>query len=454
MTAMDSARRVTVVTPTARVDVALPTMSTVSELLPQLMALSGVEEARIGGGWSLSRLGGAAIEGGLTVSSAGVRDGEVLYLRPRGTVGAPLLFDDVIDAIASAAETPRTTWQASTARLSALVAAAIVLGLAGIAIYLSIPKHSSAALGCAVFALVLAVAGGALGRAYADSAAGVACGFAGVVPAYLAGASAFTDAAIYPIGARTVALGLVAVTVYAALAAVLIADRMPWFVMVIGACTVGAAGSAVVLIYDARPASAAAVCLAVAMVSAFYAPMMSLRLSRLPLPRVPADVEAFRVDETATLGPDVLDQTTEAAGLLTGLLGAAGLVLTGSALVLLHDGRTITICLAGIGGLASLLRSRSYAAAAPRLVLLVAGLVTLLGLAGDQLLEGTAGRRMVVAGVAAVAGVVALAYSGRVAQGRSSPYWSRLLDFAETSSVIAVLPLTGAVAGLYEAVRR
>ena len=72
MTAMDSARRVTVVTPTARVDVALPTMSTVSELLPQLMALSGVEDARIGGGWSLSRLGGAAIEGGLTVSSAGV----------------------------------------------------------------------------------------------------------------------------------------------------------------------------------------------------------------------------------------------------------------------------------------------------------------------------------------------------------------------------------------------
>ncbi|MDQ2958741.1 MAG: EsaB/YukD family protein, partial [Actinomycetota bacterium] len=166
MTAMDTARRVTVVTPTARVDVALPTMSTVAELLPQLMALSGVEDARAGGGWSLSRLGGAAIEGGMTVSAAGVRDGEVLYLRPRGTVGAPLLFDDVIDAIASAADTPRSTWQASTARLTALIAAALALGVAGVAIYLAAPKHSTAALGCGALALLLAVAGGALARAY------------------------------------------------------------------------------------------------------------------------------------------------------------------------------------------------------------------------------------------------------------------------------------------------
>ncbi|MGI8666563.1 MAG: type VII secretion integral membrane protein EccD [Jatrophihabitans sp.] len=451
---MDTARRVTVVTPTARVDVALPVESTVAELLPQLMALSGVEDARIGGGWSLSRLGGGALEGALTVAAAGVRDGEVLYLRPRGTLGAPLLFDDVIDAIASAAETPRSAWQASTARCTALVAAAIALGVAAIAIYLSTSKHSPAALGCAALALGLAVAGGALARAYADSAAGVACGLAGLVPAYLAGAAASTELAIYPIGARTVALGLVAVTVYAALAAVLIADRMPWFVVVIGSSATGAAGAAVVLIYDARPASAAAVCLSVAMISAFYAPMMSLRLSRLPLPRVPADVDAFRVDEAATLGPDVLDQTTEAAGLLAGMLGAAALVLAGSSLVLLHDGRQIAIWLAAVGGSASLLRSRSYAAAAPRLVLLGAGVLTLLAVATDQLLDGSSGRRLLVAGVAALAAVIALAYASRVGQGKSSPYWSRLLDFAETASVIAVLPLAGAVAGLYGAVRR
>lgn len=57
---MDTACRVSVVTPTARVDVALPVESTTAELLPQLMGLAGVEDARVGGGWLLSRLGGAA----------------------------------------------------------------------------------------------------------------------------------------------------------------------------------------------------------------------------------------------------------------------------------------------------------------------------------------------------------------------------------------------------------
>ena len=229
----------------------------------------------------------------------------MLYLRPRGTVGAPLLFDDVVDAIASAADTPRSAWSTGKARLASLAAAAIALALAAVALFVSTTDHSTAALTCGGLALVLVVAGGALGRAYADSAAGVACGLAGLVPAYLAGASAGTELAVYPIGARTVALGLVAVTVYAALAAVLIADRLPWWVFLVTASAAGAAGAAVVLINDARPASAAAVCLAVALVSGFYLPMLSLRLSRLPLPRVPADVDAFRVDESSTLGPEV-----------------------------------------------------------------------------------------------------------------------------------------------------
>lgn len=454
MTAMDTGRRVTVVTPTARVDVALPLESTVAELLPQLMALSGIEDARSGGGWSLSRLGGAPLESGLTVSAAAVRDGEVLYLRPRGSVGAPLLFDDVVDAIASAAETPRSAWSPRWARLVALVVAALGLALAGVAIFLATPKHSTASLGCAGLALVLVVVGGALGRAYADTGAGVACGLAGLVPAYLAGAALPADAHVYPVGARTVALGLVAVTVYAALAAVLIVDRLPWWAFLVTAAAVGAIGSAVILINDARPASAAAVCLTVALVSGFYLPMVSLRLSRLPLPRVPADVEAFRVDEDATLGPEVVGQTREAAGLLAGLLAATGVIVAASVLVLLHDGRTEALWLAGIGGVATLLRSRGYAQAPPRLALLLAGTFAVGAVGVDRLLHGNDQTRLVVAVVAAAAGAIALVFAGRTAQGRTSPYWIRLLDWAEVATMIAVLPVAGAVVGIYDAVRR
>ena len=453
MTSIETARRITVVTPTARVDVALPVMSTVAELLPQLMVLAGVEDARVGGGWSLSRLGGAAIDGGQTVSTAGVRDGEVLYLRPRATIGAPLLFDDVIDAIASAADTPRSIWQPATARVASLLGAAPVLALLAVGIYLAASRDSVAALSCAGYALVLAVVAGALGRAYADAGAGLVCAAAGVVPAYLAGAAATGDPA-FPIGARTVAAGLAAVAVFAVLAVVLIVDRLPWFVAVIGASATGAAGAAVVLVADARPASAAAVCLAVALIGGFSAPMLALRLSRLPLPRVPADVEAFRADETATLGRDVLDRTSEAAGLLAGLFAAGALVLVGSSLVLLHDGRPVAVGLAATGALASLLRSRSYAGAAPRVMLLVGGFVTAGAVAVSQLLVDDTTRRLVVAGVCAAAAVVALAYAGRVARGRTSPYWSRLLDFVELAAVIAVLPVLGAVIGVYSAVKR
>ena len=58
-----SARRVTVVTPHARVDVALPVQSTLAELVPQLVRLSGAagQASRDNPGWVLSRLGDAPL---------------------------------------------------------------------------------------------------------------------------------------------------------------------------------------------------------------------------------------------------------------------------------------------------------------------------------------------------------------------------------------------------------
>ena len=65
------------------------------------------------------------------------------------------------------------------------------------------------------------------------------------------------------------------------------------------------------------------------------------------LPKVPADMDSFRADEKPTMGQAVLDQTSIAEQLLTGLLAALGLVVAGSVVVLLHQGS------AGLGGTAS-----------------------------------------------------------------------------------------------------
>ncbi|HKN99817.1 MAG TPA: EsaB/YukD family protein, partial [Pseudonocardiaceae bacterium] len=120
--------RVTVVTPYARVDVALPVRATLAELVPQLIRLAGAEgqASPDNPGWVLSRLGGAAFPPGLTVTAAAIRDGDVLYLNPRERQVAPLVFDDVIDAIASAAQSRAGAWGPKVAHRIGIVAAALL----------------------------------------------------------------------------------------------------------------------------------------------------------------------------------------------------------------------------------------------------------------------------------------------------------------------------------------
>jgi hypothetical protein len=67
--------------------------------------------------------------------------------------------------------------------------------------------------------------------------------------------------------------------------------------------------------------------------------------------------------------------------------------------------------------------------------------------------DGSSATRTLVAAGAALVGVGLLNYAGRVTRGRTSPYFSRLLDIAELLSVIGILPLVGAVVGIYAAVR-
>jgi hypothetical protein len=113
---MAAPRRITVVSPQARVDVALPLESTLAELLPQLVAMAGTETVEAGVGWTLSRLGEADLPGGATVARSGIRDGEVLYLTPRRREAAPLVFDDVVDAIAGGVDRSGRRWAAGTTR--------------------------------------------------------------------------------------------------------------------------------------------------------------------------------------------------------------------------------------------------------------------------------------------------------------------------------------------------
>jgi type VII secretion integral membrane protein EccD len=449
---ISTTRRITVVTPRARVDVALPVQSTLAELVPQLVRLSGAEgqASPDNPGWVLSRLGDSPFPPGLTVAAIGLRDGEVLHLSPRERQVVPLLFDDVVDAIASVAATKTGAWAGSIARRSAQLAAVVALLGAAVLLAAGLSGTWFAPAGCGLYALVLLLSGGAVARAYGDSGSGVACAAAGVGAALLAGLTAVPPFEV-SFGVASLAAGMAALTGFGVLAAVLLPDRLPWFGGLAVAAGAGTVTAAIVLLSGVPVVGPAAVLTALVTALAALAPMVALRLGKLPLPRVPADIDSFRAEEEPTLGPDVLDQTANAERILTGLLAALALAAVGGVFALLTDDSPWGAALSGVLGLVWLLRSRSYAGTAQRLVLLLAGLAVLARLA-VWLLDWRQGA-LIAFGVLVVAAILCLAHATRVRRGRRSPYWSRMMDIAEFLGLVAIVPLVGAVLNLYAAVR-
>ncbi|MFB9928978.1 type VII secretion integral membrane protein EccD, partial [Amycolatopsis halotolerans] len=195
----------------------------------------------------------------------------------------------------------------------------------------------------------------------------------------------------------------------------------------------------------------AAVAAVLATALAAVAPMLALRLGRMPLPRVPDDMESFRANEQPSLGVEMAGRTTYAQALLTSLLVALGLVVIGSSIVLTAGGPW-EAGLAALVGTAWIQRSRSYAGRTQRLVLVGFGLIALLT-AGFWLIAANQRIALLAVGLAlVVAAVVSLFYATRVARGVRSPYWSRLLDISEFLVLLSLVPFVALIAGVYEAV--
>jgi type VII secretion integral membrane protein EccD len=449
------ARRVTVVTPQARVDVLLPLQSTVAELMPQLVRLSdaGRGSRRDHAGWALSKLGGAPLSGGLTVMAAGLRDGDLLYLSPRERQGPPMLFDDVADAIASAADGTAAAWGQRAARMAGIAAGGAALLGAIVLLFAYLSGLVTAPIEGGFGAIALLLAGGALSRSYGEADAGAVCATAGAAAAGLAGISALAPHHPWSTGTGQLALGLAAIAVYSVLSVTVVAHWPSWFGCLAVAAGLGAVTAAIVSVTAVTPADGAAVLAVVATALTAAAPMIAMRFAQLPMPQVPSDMAAFQTTEQPDLGPDVIDQSATARRLLTGLLGALGLAVAGAVVVLLQGEHAQQAALAGLLGLVWLLRSRSYASTPHRVVLLASGLLSLALLGGWLMVGHHRAERAGGAAALAIAGLACLAYACNASRGRRSPYWSRLLNVIEFLGVIALLPVAGLVLDVYQHVR-
>ncbi|MGL5857223.1 MAG: type VII secretion integral membrane protein EccD [Angustibacter sp.] len=449
-------RRVTIVAPHTRVDLALPLQATVAEVVLQAVDLVGAEDGASGGaagGWLLGRLDGMPLEPGRSIAASDIGDGDVLYLTPRSARLPPALFDDVVDAIAVAG-IRGDRWTSITTRRTSLAFAGCAAALGVLPLALAGSPWGFSIITAVVIAVLLLLTAGGLSRAGGDSVAGALAGIS-AVPYGAWGAARAVDLRgdVWPGNAGSMAVAGATTVLLCVLAVVLVGDHLPLFgAGAIGGLAAAAAGTGTV-IWEARTASVAAVAAVAAMMTLPALPMLSVRLARLPLPTVPVDMDEFRRDEVPTSGEDMMDRAHAGDVVLRALLGAVCGVVVVCTLVLLHQGGRWPTWLAIALSAALVLRSRQPRSRTQRTILLGSGLIGTIGVAAVSTLNSTAAGRVLWAAVVLVVAGVGFATTMLLPRRGAAPYAGRFLDIVEFIALMALLPLAGAILEVYAWIR-
>jgi type VII secretion integral membrane protein EccD len=444
---LTAACRVVLVTPSGPVDMALPAGVAVCDLLPTLVHHAKGGRPNAGDDWVLQRLGEAPLEEARTLEELGIRDGEMLHLRPREDALPAVHFDDLVDGVATGMRRRKDRWRDWMTRRAllgvcglALLVGLVVLGLDG-----PVPARAAAA---GTVAGGLVVAGMVASRAFGDAAAGVLLGAGAVGYAGLAGALAVT-APLPPALSAANALAAGATAGLAAVAAAAVGGvARPAFAAVAVAAEALAGGGLLAAAAGLTAWQAGSVLAVVAVTASTPIPTLAFWLAKLRLPALPTGPEDLAADVEPYAVGQLLDRAAAADRYMTAMFAAGGVVTTaGLALLAPAGGPTQTALALAVCGVL-LLRARSMASAWQRMSTLapaVAGLSLLV----VHYASGPAWlMRMcwlaIVLGAAGAAAALARVLPGR----RLVPYWGRAGDIAEYVVAIAMVPLTLALLGV------
>ncbi len=451
--------RVTVVAPKTRIDLALPEDVPLADLLPTLLRYAGedlADEGTTKGGWVLARLGGKVLDSTRSVGQLEIQDGEQLYFTPRATSAPDAVFDDIVDAIATATQDRGDRWDTRATQRFGVGAAIAVLALGMLLTVLAGPPQLPGALAGIGLGIALLTASAIASRALARSQTGLILALLGI--GYGTTGGLLLVAGDHPasdLRAPHVLIAGATLVLYSVLAAVAVADYAHIF---LGATICGFAlvlGGLICLLSGTSAAGAGSIVggLALALTSAL--PGLAFRLARLPMPTIPAGPEELRTDEETVDGERVLAQSDAADRHLTGLLGATAAIGLGAEIALAAGGsgwpRLILLTVLAV---VLLTRARSFSGGWQRQPLLIAGLVGL-GLSAVSLFVwfGPALRLLVVLPALTALGVVCL-ISGLVMAGkRVMPIWTRLVDIVEILLIVSIIPLTLWICGAYAFIR-
>jgi type VII secretion integral membrane protein EccD len=450
--------RVTIVAPRTRVDLALPSEVPLADLLPTLLRIAGerlADDPDGRHGWALSRLAAAPFDVARTPAQLEIRDGELLYLRPRQAVAPEPVFDDVVDAVATATRERPGRWAAVTTRRFGIGLGALALAGGAVVAMLAGPPHLAGALVALALAVALLAGALAAARAFRDRSAAVLLAVMAVGYAFVGGTVVLAgDRPLGDLAGPHLLAGAAAAILVSALAAVAIPAASHVFLgSGIVAVALGA-GAVINLAFGAGAANAAAIVVGLALSAMPALPMISYRLAGLPVPTVPAGADDVRTDTEAVDGARVLAMAERADNFLSGMLAAIAVVAGGASVALATGGTTPALVLGAVLGLLLLSRARWFAGTNQRLPLLGAGVIALAATGIAVFADGSVLTRLaVVLLVALVIAGVSIGYALAGGNRRPSPVWGRILDILEILMVLSLIPLIVWVSGLYGWVR-
>jgi type VII secretion integral membrane protein EccD len=450
--------RVTVATPTRRIDVALPETVALGELLPHLLRHAGeglADEGPQHGGWALRRSTGGLLDAKRSLAMQAVRDGEVLHLVPRRAEWPELAYDDVVDVIASGSRRAERSWGRPATRRCALALVAVVLNLGLIGVVRAQAPWTTPGGIALGFAAILLAVGVVLARAAGDAGAGAvvagcAIGYAAVGGFVLVGPN---DRHPLDFGAPQVALGAVAVLLVGVLGYIGVAAYAQVFVAAIATGLLAAIG-ALLCLAGMAPAGAAAVALTIALGGLPGYPLLSAWLGRMPMPELPERAEEMLEDRPMPRRSAVFAAASRSHQLLNGLLLAASVITVVCTGILLARPSSWGVLLAGVGTAAILLRARLFPTPRQRVPMLVSGTIAT-GLLVYGAIDGGSRTTDMLTWLVVVSVVGGLILAAGLAYSKASPspYLGRISDILDVVAIMALLPLACGVVGLYQSLQ-
>ncbi|MGC5247642.1 type VII secretion integral membrane protein EccD [Gordonia sp. DT219] len=479
--------RVSVLGGNTQLDVALPAAIPVAALIGDLVAQIESRNPRrqdpddtdpeMAGGhsdggrahWTLSRIGQPPLSVNHSLADSGVRDGDLLMVTSTRTGDSPVLFDDVVDAVARLNESHFANWSPQAARilgfgaaiLASIVGAVALTGtrLEGNTLWPAIPA--------ALSVLALITASAIVARQYRDPATATVLAAAAAPPAFVAGMLAVPG----PFGAAHMALGFAIVTLTAVVCYRLGAAGPVLHSALLTGAVLGGAATLAGLFVDTSPRSVAAVSAAVGLLVIAQAPRLTIVLSKLPLPPVPTAGAPLDLDDAEPVSTiegigaigamalpkaDALERRSYLANAyLTGIIAGASAITAPAAVIscMPWNGVDAKSCVfAAIIAVVLCLRGRSHSDLAQACILVIGGCLTLAVVLGSL---AVAGGWWPLIGFAVATTLLVLALVlGVLAPGHEfSPVLRRLAELGEYALIVVIVPLLVWILDLYQTVR-